>query len=374
MYINNDKSFSLVKVEESYIMQYIQVDKLKGEEILAVPILAASDIVLIHADTVIKKEYIEKLLELQIKYVYIKDNTELINELENKTYGIEETKEKSLILVKSILEHHIYKNNKDLIKVKDAAEKILESVISEPNIINNITEVRNISTDMYSHSINVCVLSTIIAISLHMNPKKVRNIAIGAMLHDIGLRYISVPYINIDILDMNYKDTLEYKKHTILGYSSIQEASWLSETSKEIILLHHEREDGSGYPFQKKLDKIKPEVKLVSLCDDFDSFISGIGNKKMKIYEAIEYIKVSTGSLYEETIAMKLMELIAIYPLGMRVITNEDEIGVVVKQNSERTDRPVIRMLVRSDGREYQEEVNKDLMTLLTLFIVDTVE
>jgi len=41
MYINNDKSFSLVKVEESYIMQYIQVDKLKGEEILAVPILAA---------------------------------------------------------------------------------------------------------------------------------------------------------------------------------------------------------------------------------------------------------------------------------------------------------------------------------------------
>ena len=227
---------------------------------------------------------------------------------------------------------------------------------------------------MYSHSINVCLFSTIMAISLNMSKIQVRNTAVGAILHDIGLRYISVPYINIDIIDMNNKDTLEYKKHTILGYSAVQEATWLTETSKEIILLHHEREDGSGYPFQKKISKIKQEVKLVSLCDDFDSFISGIGSKKMKIYEAIEYIKVCAGSLYDVTIASKLMELIAIYPYGMHVITNEGEVGVVVKQNGEMTDRPVIRMLVRSDGSKYQEEVYKDLMNLLTLFIVDTIE
>ena len=354
-------------------MQYIQVDKLKGDEILAVPIMAYSDIVLIHADTLIKKEYIEKLLELKIKYVYIKSDTDFM-ESKRKVYGIEETKKQSLVLVKSILEQHIYKQNRDLKKVKEAAEKIVESVLSEPEIINNITEIRNLSTDMYSHSINVCLFSTILAISLDMSKKQVRNIAVGAILHDIGLRYISVPYINIDIIDMNNKDTLEYKKHTILGYSAVQEASWLTETSKEIILLHHEREDGSGYPFQKNINKIKPEVKLVSLCDDFDSFISGIGSKKMKIYEAIEYIKVCAGSLYDVTIASKLMELIAIYPYGMHVITNEGEVGVVVKQNGEMTDRPVIRMLVRSDGSKYQEEVYKDLMNLLTLFIVDTIE
>jgi len=354
-------------------MQYIQVDKLKGDEILAVPIMAYSDIVLIHADTLIKKEYIEKLLELKIKYVYIKSDTDFM-ESKRKVYGIEETKKQSLVLVKSILEQHIYKQNRDLKKVKEAAEKIVESVLSEPEIINNITEIRNLSTDMYSHSINVCLFSTIMAISLNMSKIQVRNTAVGAILHDIGLRYISVPYINIDIIDMNNKDTLEYKKHTILGYSSVQEASWLTETSKEIILLHHEREDGSGYPFQKNINKIKPEVKLVSLCDDFDSFISGIGSKKMKIYEAIEYIKVCAGSLYDVTIASKLMELIAIYPYGMHVITNEGEVGVVVKQNGEMTDRPVIRMLVRSDGSKYQEEVYKDLMNLLTLFIVDTIE
>lgn len=354
-------------------MQYIQVDNLNGNEILAVPVLASSDIVLMHANTVLEKIYINKLKELQIKYVYIK-NDDKFEEAEKTVYKIDETKEKSLELVKNVLEHHIYKHNQDLIKVGAAAEKILESVISEPEVINNINEIRNISTDMYSHLINVCSLSTIMAISLKMNEKQVRNVAIGAILHDIGLRYICVPYNNIDIIDMNIKDTLEYKKHTIYGYSAVQEADWLSDTSKEIILLHHEREDGSGYPFQKKLDSIKPEIKLVSLCDKFDSLISGIGNKKMKIYQAIEYIKISAGYLYDSTITERLIESVALYPVGMQVITNEGEVGVVVKQNKFITDRPIIRMLAHSDGSEYQEEINKDLMKILTLFIVDTIE
>ncbi len=45
------------------------------------------------------------------------------------------------------------------------------------------------------------------------------------------------------------EDALEYKKHTIYGYSSIQEEEWLTDVVKEIILLHHEQIDGNGFPF-----------------------------------------------------------------------------------------------------------------------------
>ena len=54
------------------------------------------------------------------------------------------------------------------------------------------------------------------------------------------------------------------------------------------------------------------EVKLVSLCDDFDSLISGVGNPKLKIYEAIEYIKANQGLKYDATIAEKLLETVAV--------------------------------------------------------------
>lgn len=398
-------------------MKKVKVKSLKGNEILALPIVTDGGTVLIHADVELKPELINRAISLGIKSLYIKDYPEeVINKenynhivisseddyddvynegqdvsdsecadvknekkteynnkyIENHIYKVEETAINSRTIIKNVLEKHIYRHNSDLKIIGEQAEKIIESVIEEPEVITNITEMRNISTDMYTHCINVCALSTIMALRLKMSEKQVRNISIGAILHDIGLRYIKVPYMNTNETYMNVKDALEYKKHTIFGYSSLQDEGWIPDIAKEIILLHHERIDGKGYPFQHKGDKIKTEVKLVSLCDDFESLISGVGSPKLKIYEAIEYIKANQGIKYDATITDKLLESVAVYPVGINVITSEGEMGVVVRQNHKFTDRPVIRMLKHADGSQYKDDVEKDLMEYLTLFIVDT--
>lgn len=397
-------------------MKKVKVKSLKGNEILALPIVTDGGTVLIHADVELKPELINRAIRLGIKSLYIKDYPEeVINKenynhivisseddyddvynegqdvsdsecadvknekkteynnkyIENHIYKVEETAINSRTIIKNVLEKHIYRHNSDLKIIGEQAEKIIESVIEEPEVITNITEMRNISTDMYTHCINVCALSTIMALRLKMSEKQVRNISIGAILHDIGLRYIKVPYMNTNETYMNVKDALEYKKHTIFGYSSLQDEGWIPDIAKEIILLHHERIDGKGYPFQHKGDKIKTEVKLVSLCDDFESLISGVGSTKLKIYEAIEYIKANQGIKYDATITDKLLESVAVYPVGINVITSEGEMGVVVRQNHKFTDRPVIKMLKHADGSQYKDDVEKDLMKYLTLFIVD---
>ena len=366
------------------IMIRVDVKYLKGNEILAVPVVIDPELILIQSDTELKEEYIEKLKEFDIDHVYVKETTRngyIIDtendhvaekKKENKIYRIDETADKSRNIVAGILERHIYKHNEDLKVIGEAAQNIIDSVLSNSDVLTNITEIRNVSTDMYTHCINVCSLSTVLAIKLKMTDKQVRNVAMGAILHDIGLKYIQVPYENISLDDMSNKDLLEYKKHTIYGYSSVEDVDWLSDTSKEIILLHHENVRGTGFPFQQRNGKLKAEVRLVSVCDDFDSLISGIGNRKMKIYEAIEYIKVHTGIEYDATIANKLLESVAVYPVGINVLTNEGEIGVVVRQNKEVTDRPVIKMLRHADGTPYKENVEKDLLKCLTLFIIDT--
>lgn len=398
-------------------MKKVKVKSLKGNEILALPIVTDGGTVLIHADVELKPELINRAIRLGIKSLYIKDYPEeVINKenynhivisseddyddvynegqdvsdsecayvknekkteynnkyIENHIYKVEETAINSRTIIKDVLEKHIYRHNSDLKVIGEQAEKIIESVIEEPEVITNITEMRNISTDMYTHCINVCALSTIMALRLKMSEKQVRNISIGAILHDIGLRYIKVPYMNTNETYMNVKDALEYKKHTIFGYSSLQDEGWIPDIAKEIILLHHERIDGKGYPFQHKGDKIKTEVKLVSLCDDFESLISGVGSTKLKIYEAIEYIKANQGIKYDATITDKLLESVAVYPVGINVITSEGEMGVVVRQNHKFTDRPVIKMLKHADGSPYNDDVEKDLMKYLTLFIVGT--
>ena len=207
-----------------------------------------------------------------------------------------------------------------------------------------------------------------------MSEVQVHNIAMGAILHDIGLKYISVPYIDVDVEEMNDKDQIEYKQHTIYGYSAIQNEEWLSDTAKDIILRHHEQEDCNGYPFRHNGQRLRQEVKLVAVCDDFDAMISGIGRRKMKIYEAIEYIKVNAGIIYDRAVASKLLKTMAVYPVGSKVVTSEGEIGIVEKQNIDAPERPVIKVITSAVGKEYNPPVTKDLMKQLTLFIVDTVD
>lgn len=361
-----------VVMESGIVMKEVFVDDLKGTEILAVPVITESNVVLIQSDTILKQEYIDKLKEHNQLLVYVKDD--IANTTANGTrhiFNIDDTINRTQEIVGKVLDRHIYKRNSDLSIIGEAAEEIIDSVISDPDVINSMTEIRNISTDLYTHCINVCSLSTVMALKLKMTKKQVKNIAMGAILHDIGLKYIQAPYIDVSEDELSPKDELEYKKHTIYGYSSIQDENWISDISKEIILLHHENIDGTGFPFQHNGSKIKMEIRIVSVCDEFDSLISGIGNKQLKMYQAIEYMKVHAEREYDGAIVKKLLESVAVYPVGMQVLTNENEVGEVIRQNKDVADRPVMKMVRHSDGSPYTEYVEKDLLKYLTVFIID---
>lgn len=361
-----------VVMESGIVMKEVFVDDLKGTEILAVPVITESNVVLIQSDTILKQEYIDKLKEHNQLLVYVKDD--IANTTADGTrhiFNIDDTINRTQEIVGKVLDRHIYKRNSDLSIIGEAAEEIIDSVISDHDVINSMTEIRNISTDLYTHCINVCSLSTVMALKLKMTKKQVKNIAMGAILHDIGLKYIQAPYIDVSEDELSPKDELEYKKHTIYGYSSIQDENWISDISKEIILLHHENIDGTGFPFQHNGSKIKMEIRIVSVCDEFDSLISGIGNKQLKMYQAIEYMKVHAEREYDGAIVKKLLESVAVYPVGMQVLTNENEVGEVIRQNKDVADRPVMKMVRHSDGSPYTEYVEKDLLKYLTVFIID---
>ncbi len=345
-------------------MREVLVSELQGNEVLGLPVIAGNDTVLVHADVILKNEWICKLQEYGIEKVFVKSVPG------TSDFTMEETKEHACGIVKKIFERHIYKQDGELKEVAREAANIVNEILENPAVMNELTEVRKVSTDVYSHCINVCTLSVIMAVRLRMSRGQINNIALGAILHDIGLRYVTVPYYNVDIERAGGRTALEYKKHTIYGYTAVQSESWMSEAVKEIILFHHEREDGSGYPMCQVSSRLSVEVKLVAICDAFDSFISGVGNRQMKIYEAVEYMRVQAGNVFETAILNKLLASVALYPVGTRVVTSEGEIGIVHRQN-EVSDRPVLKMLFKADGTLYGEDVYMDLMKVLTVFIVD---
>ena len=357
-------------------MKLVKVSDLKGNEKLAKHILTESGSELMAKGTIIKVDYIDKLLQLGIEQVFIEDtiflNIDFTNE--NKGFIKEQVKEESKAIVKDILEKHVYKNTSDLVKLCTAADNIINDIISEEQVMERVVNIRKEGTDIYAHSINVCAMATLIALKNNFVKETVREIAKGCILHDIGLRYVVVPYENIDVDKLDAKERTEFRKHVILGFDTLKNESWLGQVAKDIVLFHHERNDGTGYPFKNNGKSLSDAVKIVEVCDAFDCMLNGIGCEQMKVHEVVEYIRFHSLMAFEEKYASQLLQMVAMYPVGTKVVTSDSEVGVVIKQNKQCVDRPVLKIIVDKDGRPVEDEVIKDMTVHLTMFIVDTVD
>ena len=350
-------------------MKRVRISEIRGGEILANPVISSEYHVLLAEGTVLQKEYIENLKDLGITEVYIHERRieRSRGEIKSANREIEKICEAR---VKNILEQHVYQDNRELEKLRETATVIIENILEEENVTNRMLEIKERNADIYEHSLNCCVLS-ILGMRFNLKSSVLHAIGTGCLLHDMGLRYISVKYNNVDINNMPENQKIEYKKHSIYGYSSIEKENWLDEVSKNIILYHHERLDGTGYPFRRK--KLTREVSVMSICDTFDEMICGIGCKQKKVYKAVEYLKSNKDVKFDGKIVDEFLKIIAVYPIGSYVLTNTGEIGMVVRQNEKFPERPVIR-IINDDGRTVYKGMILDLLKENSVFIEDVID
>lgn len=351
-------------------MKLKRLQELEGGEVLAREIKTSDFQVVLPEGAILRKEYIERLKELGITEIYIAEKAaDATKEASILKSDIEiSIKEK----VRDILERHTYHNNNDLIELNKAADNIIAIILEEDRVVERIFDIRQRSTDIYEHSINVCSMAILTSLKMKIEIKKIHEIGVGCLLHDIGLRYTTADYFNRDIYSLNQWELAEYKKHPIHGYSSLKNETWISELSKTVILQHHERLNGFGFPL--KVKDISLECQIVNVCDLFDEMICGIACQRVKVHEAIENLKSSKNVLFDEKVVNTFLSFTAVYPAGTQVITNEGERAVVISQNVNFQDRPVIRILKDKNGNDVKDEVIKDLVKVHNIFIEKTID
>jgi len=341
-----------------------KIEELKGGEILATPLLTWDYHVILPEGAEIKTEYISRIYEMGILDVYIKDEEAETNEVQILKADIESSVKKK---VKTILERHTYHKNAELVELSKTADNIITNILEEEQVVEQIFDIKERSTDIYEHSVSICSLAILTALKLGVEKEKVHDIGVGCLLHDIGMRYTTIDYNNSDVETMKPQELLEYKKHPVYGYSALLNENWISDLSKVIILQHHERLDGSGFPLRGKDTPF--ECQIVNVCDAFDEMICGITQKQVKVHEAIEYLNAFKNVKFNGKIVDTFLSFTAVYPAGTHVMTNEGELAVVISQNKEFQDRPVLKVLKDREGNALTEEKILDLVKVLTVFI-----
>lgn len=353
-------------------MRRIRVTEIRNGDILGRDLFSSSGVVLMSEGTGLKKEYIARLVELGVEQVYIAEEEK--KELSSGAVIEEEVRAQCGEQVRSTIQRYTYAEKDELKEIIKVADEIMTDLLNQPEIMYNVSCVREKSNALYLHSVNVAAISTLIALRAKLPKKKVREIAIGALLHDIGYTTVTTDLSTVNMEDCEEKVRKEVMHHVVYGYTDVEKKEWVSKTVKDIILHHHERLDGSGYPFHKTGSHLKPEVRIVSLCDQFDSMVYGNLMPRCKVRDAMEYIMSQAGVQFDFSLVQLFMESVAAYPIGITVITNEGDTAEVVRQNFKFPTRPVIRLVCDANGKPYGENEERDLTKCLTLFIKDSVE
>lgn len=345
-------------------MKICKVSELKGNEKLARAIVTSGYQELLAAGTVIKPEYIPKMLQLGITEVFIEDGKLSPEQVMILREDVEDLfKEK----VRSVLERHIYNDNSNLEELAKTADSIIANILSNNDLVEKIFDIKERSADIYEHSISVCSMSVLIAVKEGIGRDEIHDLGVAALFHDIGLRYLDFDYANLDIEELDERKLSEYHKHPAYAFSALEKESWISNKAKTLILKHHERIDGSGFPFHAK--NFDDTTKILQVCDAFDEMICGIGCKRSRVYEAVEFMKVAKGMYFDENAVNNLLDFTAVYPSGTAVILNSGEMGIVIRQNKQFPERPVLKIIKNSMGVSVDDEIICDLLEVRNKYI-----
>ncbi|MGB3241876.1 MAG: HD domain-containing phosphohydrolase [Candidatus Omnitrophota bacterium] len=210
---------------------------------------------------------------------------------------------------------------------------------------------------IYTHSVNVCLLSAYIAMSLNFSRGKLLNLVIASLFHDIGMMRIPLHAWNKDG-KLSAGEYEEVKKHSLYGEEIFKNLTGIDDEIISMIGQHQERTDGSGYPRGLSKDKIHYGSRLLALVDRYET---GTHTRLYKARElpdvAIQQILDNEGSAFDRYFLKVLLRQVSMFPVSTWVIISTGEIGKVVKINENTPMRPVIKIAYDRERRSVTERL-----------------
>lgn len=242
-----------------------------------------------------------------------KDSLNIIIVLSGKMFHTNERKiiqSGDRITFKNLNEtHHISViENTKLLMIRNSKHFIQQASTSNVvcDLIHQIQEKDHYTED---HCNNTGNLAVQIATIMKLPETTINNILHAGKIHDVGKINIPVEILNKPAA-LSFEEYEIVKRHSIDGHDIVLKTTGNHELAK-IVLDHHERLDGSGYPNGLRSDEISIESRIMAVVDSYDAMISKRPYKDaMGVQEALDDLKRHSGTWYDEHVISALSEII----------------------------------------------------------------
>ncbi len=216
------------------------------------------------------------------------------------------------------------------LRLATALRSMVDDILQNDDVVANVAHLRTWDNYTFEHSVQVALLSVLVGKHLLMTEDQLVRLGTGAILHDIGK--VTVPQ---EILQKPAALTAEefevVKQHPKLGWDLVHEGFQnIMPTSSIVVLQHHERLDGSGYPSHLKGDEIYVFSRIVAAADVFDA-IRAERNYRMRYAprRVLQIMQEEAGPKLDASAVQALLEHVAIIPVGEIVRLTNGLLGLV---------------------------------------------
>lgn len=356
-------------------MKLVSTKLIQSEDTLAQSLYDEQGVILLARGMKLTSSVIQKLQYRGITYVYIEGDIDddqyyepiisdqlrqkAVHTLNDTFRGIKQA---------GLLSNSYVLQTKET-ELKEVVDQILYEVEGNESSLTLLSDIMITNDFILQHSLNVAIYSIAIGKQLNYTSEQLKELCIGALLHDVGKIFIESEILN----KPSNLDEAEFqiiKNHTKLGYDYLRSYPGFPKNVAQCAYQHHERLDGSGYPLGLYDKDIIPYAKIIAVADVFDAVTSNrVYRDALLPHEALEILYAGAVREFDITIIEAFKKSIAVYPEGLMVNLSDGSSGRVIRQNKHLCDRPIIRVSEVQGNildNPYELNLGKVMNTLIT--------
>ena len=235
----------------------------------------------------------------------------------------------------------------------ELGDEISSSVMRNPGALISLARLKTADDYTYMHSVAVCALMVALARQLGQDEATTRELGMAGLLHDLGKALMPMDVLNKPgkLTDQEF---VIIKSHPEAGHKMLLEGSGVGEIPLDVVLHHHEKMDGSGYPKRFKGDQISLYAKMGAVCDVYDAITS---NRPYKAgwdpAESIRKMAEWCNGHFDERVFQAFVKCLGIYPIGSLVRLASGRLGVVMEQSEHSLLTPVVKVFFSAKAKAH---------------------
>lgn len=244
----------------------------------------------------------------------------------------------------------------ELEKVEPLVTRIVDSIFTQQDALLPLARLKQHDNYTFQHSVSVCALMTAFARTLELPREIIREIAIGALLHDVGKARVPDEILNkpARLTDAEFE---KMKNHVVQSKIILQATPGISDIALDVAAQHHERHDGTGYPNRLKGEAISLYGQMGAIVDVYDAITSNrVYHKGMPPTEALRKILEWSAMHFKPTLVQAFIRSVGIYPTGSLVRLESRRLAVVQAQHADKPMQPTVKVIFHTAGHYLQPE------------------